>query len=47
MSIRIPTIADVRAAEPIIRQHVSPAPLLRSYAIEKEIQLRLPRWVGL
>jgi threo-3-hydroxy-L-aspartate ammonia-lyase len=39
MSIRIPTMADVRAAEPIIRKHVSPAPLIRSYALERELQL--------
>src|SRR5688500_13216414 len=42
MPIRIPTVADVRAAEPIIREHVSPAPLIRSHALERE--LRLPVW---
>lgn len=47
MSIRIPTIADVRAAEPIIRQHVSPAPLIRSYALERELQLPPTRRVWL
>jgi threonine dehydratase len=47
MSLRIPTIADVRAAEPVIRQHVSPAPLIRSYALEKELQLPPTRRVWL
>jgi threonine dehydratase len=47
MSIRIPTIADVRAAEPIIRQHVSPAPLIRSYTLERELQLPPTRRVWL
>src|SRR5687768_8023133 len=39
MSIRIVTIDDVRAAEQVIRPHVSPAPLIRSYALEKELDL--------
>lgn len=47
MSIRIPTIADVRAAEPIIRQHVSPTPLIRSYVLERELQLPPTRRVWL
>lgn len=47
MSIRIPTMADIRAAEPIIRQHVSPVPLIRSYALEKELQLPPTRRVWL
>lgn len=47
MSIRIPTIADVRAAERIIRQHVSPAPLIRSYTLERELQLPPTRRVWL
>jgi threonine dehydratase len=38
MSIVIATIADVRLAEPIVHQHVSPAPLIRSYALEKELR---------
>jgi threo-3-hydroxy-L-aspartate ammonia-lyase len=38
-SIRIPTIADVRAAQVIIRQHISPSPLIRSYALEKQLAL--------
>jgi hypothetical protein len=36
MSIHIATINDVREAEAVIRQHVSPAPLIRSYALEKD-----------
>jgi threonine dehydratase len=36
---KIPTIEDVRAAAPVIRQHFSPAPLIRSYALEKELGL--------
>lgn len=47
MSLRIPTIDDVRAAEPIIRQHVSPVPLIRSYALEKALQLPAARRVWL
>ncbi|QDU27187.1 L-threonine dehydratase catabolic TdcB [Anatilimnocola aggregata] len=47
MSLRIPTIADVRAAEPIIRQHVFPAPLIRSYTLERELQLPPTRRVWL
>ncbi|MBU6239924.1 MAG: threonine/serine dehydratase [Planctomycetes bacterium] len=38
-SIRIPTIADVRAAQPVIRQHLSPAPLIRSYSLERQLGL--------
>ena len=38
-SIRVATIADVRAAEPILRHHISPAPLIRSYALEKRLGL--------
>src|SRR5688500_17911434 len=39
MSIRIVTIDDVRAAEQVIRPHVSPAPLIRSYALEQELEM--------
>tara|TARA_R110002073_G_scaffold133122_9_gene280229 strand:- start:100 stop:1107 length:1008 start_codon:yes stop_codon:yes gene_type:complete len=41
----VATIADVRAAEKIIRQHLSPAPLIRSYALEKELGLASGRRV--
>lgn len=47
MSIQIATIDDVRAAEQIIREHVSPAPLIRSYALEKELGLAPGRRVWL
>lgn len=47
MSIRIATIEDVRAAEAVIRPHLSPAPLIRSYALEKELGLSPNRRVWL
>ena len=37
MSIDVATIQDVRKAEGVIRQYLSPAPLIRSYALEKEL----------
>lgn len=39
MSIEAATIDDVRRAESVIRQHISPAPLIRSYPLEKELGL--------
>lgn len=39
MTSEVPTIAAVRSAEPVIRQHFSPAPLIRSYALEKKLGL--------
>ncbi len=42
-----PTIADVRAAEPVIRRHLSPTPLVRSYGLERELHLRSGRRVWL
>ncbi len=39
MPLRIPTIAEVRAAERVIRQHISPVPLIRSYPLERELGL--------
>lgn len=39
MSVRIVTVEDVRAAEARVRPHVSPAPLIRSYALERELGL--------
>jgi len=47
VSIRIPTIDDVRAAEQLIRPHISPAPLIRSYALERELKLPESRRVWL
>ena len=37
MPIRIATIQDVREAERVVRQHVSPAPLIRSYPLERAL----------
>lgn len=45
MSIEVATIQDVRKAEGVIRQHLSPAPLIRSYALEKELGLEAGRRV--
>lgn len=39
MSIRIATIDDVRAATDVVHAHVSAAPLIRSYALERELGL--------
>ena len=47
MAIRVATIDDVRRAEGIIRQHISPAPLIRSYPLEKELGLPEGRHVWL
>src|SRR5688572_6527544 len=47
MPIHIATIQDVRAAEAVIRQHLSPAPLIRSYPLEKALGMTGDRrvWV--
>ncbi len=37
--LKLATIDDVRSAETVIRKYVSPAPLIRSYALEKELGL--------
>ena len=47
MPIRIATVHDVREAEGVVRQHVSPAPLIRSYPLEKELGLPGSRRVWL
>ena len=47
MPIRVVGIEDVRAAERAIRPHVSPAPLIRSYALERELELPESRRVWL
>jgi threonine dehydratase len=36
---RVASIQDCHQAEAIIRQHLSPAPLIRSYELEKELRL--------
>ena len=45
MTLVIPTIDDVRQAESIIRQFISPAPLVRSYALEQVLGLSVKRRV--
>ena len=47
MSIRIAAIRDVHEAEAVIRKHISPAPLIRSYALENELGLSPSRRVWL
>jgi len=47
MSRNTATIEDVRQAEQVIRQHISAAPLIRSYALEKELKLPSSRRVWL
>ncbi|MBP87842.1 MAG: pyridoxal-5'-phosphate-dependent protein subunit beta [Planctomycetaceae bacterium] len=47
MSVRIASIEDVRQAEQVIRQHISPVPLIRSYALEQELKLPESRRVWL
>ncbi len=46
-AISIPTIDDVRRARAVIARHLSPAPLVRSYALEKELGLAGDRRVWL
>lgn len=47
MPDHIATIDDVRAALPVIREHISPAPLIRSYRLETELGLKAGRRVWL
>lgn len=47
MSISVATIEDVRRAERVVREHLSPAPLIRSYGLEKELGLPASRRVWL
>ena len=47
MPIREVTIEDVRAAESVIRQHLTPIPMIRSYALERELALPSHRRVWL
>jgi threonine dehydratase len=39
MAVRLATIEDVRAAKKVIEEHLSAAPLIRSYALERELGL--------
>lgn len=45
MAIRKVTIDDVRAAERVIREHISAAPLIRSYELERDLGLPANRRV--
>src|SRR5687768_9942685 len=47
MSIRLATNDDVRRAAGVIHEHVSPAPLVRSYTLERELKLPPSRRVWL
>jgi threonine dehydratase len=47
MSTPAITIHDVRAAQPVIAGHITPAPLIRSYALERELGLLPDRRVWL
>src|SRR5262245_38260854 len=47
MSIAAVTTEDVRRAEQAVRPHLSPAPLIRSYALENELGLAAGRRVWL
>ncbi|MBX9585479.1 MAG: threonine/serine dehydratase [Gemmataceae bacterium] len=47
MSVRVVGIEDIRAAERAVRPHVSPAPLVRSHPLEKELGLPPTRRVWL
>lgn len=47
MPLKIPTIDDVRAAVPVLRKHLSPVPLIRSYELEKQLGLQEGRRVWL
>lgn len=45
MNVRIATVDDVQTAAPMIRQHLSEVPLIRSYALERELGLAASRRV--
>ncbi|WP_397570996.1 threonine/serine dehydratase [Schlesneria sp. T3-172] len=47
MTLKIASMEDVRDAEAVIRQHLSPAPLIRSYPLERELGLTNGRRVWL
>ena len=47
MTVRIVSIEDIRAAEAMIRPHVGHVPLIRSYALERELGLPPERRVWL
>jgi threonine dehydratase len=47
MSLPVVTIRDVREAQPVLALHLSAVPLIRSYALEKELSLAADRRVWL
>ncbi len=47
VEVGAPTIVDVRAAEKVIRAHLAPTPLIRSYALERALGLEAGRCVWL
>ncbi len=47
MSVQVVTIENVRAAEQVVRSHVSAVPLIRSYALERALGLTEGRRVWL
>ena len=47
MSIRLVTMADIHEAEEMIREHVPPAPLIRSFPLEKRLGMPATRRVWL
>jgi threonine dehydratase len=47
MAVHVATIEDVRAAEAVVRPHISPAPLIRSYELERELRMPEGRRVWL
>lgn len=47
MPLRIPTMQDVRDATPVVHEHVTPVPLVRSYRLERELGLPTTRRVWL
>lgn len=47
MNITLPTMDDVRRAAAIVRRHLAPVPLVRSYALERTLQLPPGRSVWL
>ena len=47
MTLQLPTFDDITAAQAVLKQHFSPAPLIRSYAMEKALGLAPGRQVWL
>ncbi|MBD3675080.1 MAG: threonine/serine dehydratase [Planctomycetaceae bacterium] len=45
MTLKIANYQDVLEAEPLVRPHVSPTPVIRSYELEKELDLSASRQV--